>query len=116
MPFYAEDYSEVRDEITRDFNEAKLEQYCDEIKGIKKILIDTDDESSDSMIVSTYADHELSADEIKELESYLSGQYSDGWGEGFEQHDQSSDKLVTIYINTWNRNGFQISTRLVKNP
>lgn len=54
---------------------------------------------------------ELTPLELAEVKSYLSGQYSDGWGEGFEQHPiQTPDG--ELYIHFWNSEKFFIRTEL----
>ena len=38
------------------------------------------------------AKEKLTEDEIKEIKDYMKGQFSDGWGEGFEQHSFYNEK------------------------
>jgi hypothetical protein len=42
----------------------------------------------------------LEADELKELCGYITGQYSDGWGEGFEQRDIRVDGGI-LNVHFW---------------
>lgn len=47
---------------------------------------------------------ELTPDELAELKDYISGQASDGWGEGFEQREiKTSDG--DIYVHLWSFDG-----------
>jgi len=45
--------------------------------------------------------------EMNQLENYLTGQYSDGWGEGFEQQDISVEDGV-INVHFWNSDYFRM--------
>jgi len=47
----------------------------------------------------------LDAAEMKELCDYITGQYNDGWGEGFEQRDIEVDG-GTLNVHFWQWNGF----------
>lgn len=47
----------------------------------------------------------LDAAEMKELCDYITGQYSDGWGEGFEQRDIEVDG-GTLNVHFWQWDGF----------
>ncbi len=52
--------------------------------------------------VTTYeSDRELTSDELKELEEYTTGQWSDGIGEGFEQNPCREIDDEEIYISPW---------------
>ena len=45
---------------------------------------------------------ELTASELEDLRSYLTGQASDGWGEGLEQHGVKTADFGEIYVSFWN--------------
>lgn len=95
----------VFDNLSEDFNEATLEKYCDEVEGIISLRV-TEDEFDDEgrFWVEIKADHELTDDEIEKVGSYLEGQCSDGWGEGFEQHECEG-----YFIHTWSHeNDYEI--------
>ena len=43
---------------------------------------------------------ELTPEELAELKDYISGQASDGWGEGFEQRPIDTDQ-GEVYVHLW---------------
>ncbi len=53
----------------------------------------------------------LTPGELAEVKDYLSGQYSDGWGEGFEQRPIKTPD-GELYISFWNSENFTIRTEL----
>ena len=51
----------------------------------------------------------LNEEELESLKDYVSGQFSDGWGESFEQHEiQVSGR--DIYVHFWDCNNYFIHT------
>jgi len=67
----------IESKMISDFNESKLEQYS-QIEELKSIRM-----TSAHIIEAQVLDD--SPEIIKRITSYLAGQYSDGWGEGYEQ-------------------------------
>ena len=51
----------------------------------------------------------LTAVELSELKEYITGQYSDGWGEGFEQRPRVCAE-GDLYVHFWQSEGFYIRT------
>ena len=54
---------------------------------------------------------ELDNHELHELREYLTGQYSDGWGEGFEQQEiKTGDRdSPEIYVSFWGARGYELT-------
>ena len=52
---------------------------------------------------------ELSSKELADLKDYISGQASDGWGEGFEQREIEVDGSE-LYVRLWQRDNWSIQT------
>lgn len=51
----------------------------------------------------------LNAAELDSLKEFVTGQFSDGWGEGFEQHEFKIDGHE-LYIHFWNSDNYYIHT------
>jgi hypothetical protein len=108
-----------------DFNESKLEQYYDSDSSYwvpfelhNLILIEPKKKGFYGLAEGTFETNiELNNDQIKSIKSYIEGQCSDGWGEGFEQQIWS-EKISGINFDTtihpWNRHNWTITiNRLV---
>lgn len=52
----------------------------------------------------------LDTEELSELCEYITGQYSDGWGEGFEQREIEVSE-GSLYVHFWNSEQFQFRTK-----
>lgn len=50
----------------------------------------------------------LNESETAELEDYFTGQYSDGWGESFEQHEIKTSN-GDLYVHFWDSRNFEIT-------
>lgn len=95
----------------KDFN-GDLMQYYHEDDSLRSKVIravpcvdEVNGELVGSLCVDTNA--ELTTEEQTKLCDYISGQYSDGWGEGFEQRevDVGDGKL---YVHFWQPTGFEL--------
>ena len=60
---------------------------------------------------------ELEDWELEELKDFVSIQYSEGWGEGFEQRNIPADGgMVRVYFDFVESPNFQIESAVIKNP
>jgi hypothetical protein len=95
----ADDFEE---DIVSDFNESKLEEYSD-VPGVETIRAKGITRDG-NFVVEVVA---LSDLDIEAIKAELSGQYSDGWGEGYEQTEHKLDD-VSYYVHTWKDRDFEI--------
>lgn len=80
-----------------DYNYEKLEPEL-----IKSIMVDVDIRGNKVIsIAEVCAARDLTTNELEIVKEYISGQYSDGWGEGFEQYeiDTVSEEVQIEYFN-----------------
>ena len=79
--------------------------------------VPTVDEVNGELVGSLWVDTDapLTAEEQAVFCAYISGQYSDGWGEGFEQReiDVGDGKL---YVHFWQEDGFKMTPSFEKIP
>lgn len=106
-----DDPDRIASELIEDYNNSELEQYFDEddkkrgdakggdYKVLSMRVIDVNENSSEFTIQVT-TDKPLSKEDINAVKDYLEGQNSDGWGEGFEQHE-----IGKYLVHTWLHNG-----------
>jgi hypothetical protein len=109
-------------------DETNLAPYTDDIEKLieTKISVEIVDGNLFGVAYCTVED-DWTDEDTKQLKDYLSGQYSDGWGEGFEQrefaefdeleeyydeNEEYCEEYVNYYVyaSFWQRNGFRIMT------
>ena len=118
IPYTGEELTGYRDIIrkavqddVRSFN-GDLMQYYHEDDSLRSKVIsavpgvdEVNGELVGSLCVDTNA--ELTAEEQAKLCDYISGQYSDGWGEGFEQREVDvGDGSLCVHF--WQPTGFEL--------
>ena len=95
-----------------------LEQYLDTESDsylaahVKSIVVSVEKRNGSLCGCATVVvDEDLTKRGWKELKDYLSGQYSDGWGEGFEQRDiQIAEGILNVHF--WQPENFAITVVL----
>ena len=108
---YADAVDEAVKKDIADFN-GDLMQYYHEDDSVRcKVVraVPTVDEVNGELVGSLWVDTDapLTAEEQAVFCAYISGQYSDGWGEGFEQReiDVGDGKL---YVHFWQDHDFEL--------
>lgn len=80
------DYKEAMQEMVDDWNSEEMFRYYDAkrvpTEAITKITAEAD---GTDFVMKVIANRNLTDQELEGIKSWLSGQYSDGWGEGYEQ-------------------------------
>ena len=102
-----DDYEALED----DFNKSNLEQYFDkeeysaegEVIELHNLRVISSNDYKKKHYNDVYGEFEtnieLNEDQIKSIKDYITGQCSDGWGEGFEQR-QEVEKIDNLRFDT----------------
>ena len=108
-------YANVVDEAVKkdiaDFNGNLMQYYREDDSVRRKVVraVPNVDEVNGELVGSLWVDTDapLTAEEQAVFCAYISGQYSDGWGEGFEQReiDVGDGKL---YVHFWQDHDFEL--------
>jgi hypothetical protein len=93
---------DFEDDIVSDFNQSKLEEYSD-VPGVETIRAKGITRDG-NFVVEVVA---LSDLDIEAIKAELSGQYADGWGEGYEQAEHKLED-ISYYVHTWRARDFEI--------
>lgn len=93
LNFSEVDVNEVKEKIINDFNNSKLEKYYEKSKLTSINAIDITEDGY--LLVKVKSDEDMDTDDIID---YLEGQYSDGWGEGFEQNPIKLKSGLDVFI------------------
>lgn len=112
----------IRDAVendTRDFGGDLMQYYHEDDSVRRKVVraVPTVDEVNGELVGSLWVDTDapLTAEEQAVFCAYISGQYSDGWGEGFEQRDIRVDD-GTLAVHFWQEDGFKMTPSFEKIP
>lgn len=98
-----------------------IEQYMDAedrpylAAHVKSIRISVEERDSELCACATVVvDEDLTERGWNDLQDYITGQYSDGWGEGFEQRDiQVKDGIINVHF--WQEDHFAFTVEQVVN-
>ena len=108
---YADAVDEAVKKDIADFNGDLMQYYHEDDSVRRKVVraVPTVDEVNGELVGSLWVDTDapLTAEEQAVFCAYISGQYSDGWGEGFEQReiDVGDGKL---YVHFWQDHDFEL--------
>lgn len=105
----------IEDERLPDEEERGLMTYFDGDKSVdeKVISVQMDVEEMDGELRAVAVCRlkgSLSPGELDELKEFCVGQYSDGWGEGYEQRPRRTED-GELYVSFWQSDGFFIRTK-----
>ena len=108
---YADAVDEAVKKDIADFNGNLMQYYREDDSVRRKVVraVPNVDEVNGELVGSLWVDTDapLTAEEQAVFCAYISGQYSDGWGEGFEQReiDVGDGKL---YVHFWQEHDFEL--------
>ena len=126
IPYTGKDLTGYRDVIrdaiyedVKDFYGDLMRYYREDDSVRRKVVraVPTVDEVNGELVGSLWVDTDapLTAEEQAVFCAYISGQYSDGWGEGFEQRDIRVDD-GTLAVHFWQEDGFKMTPSFEKIP
>ena len=105
----------IRDAIyedVKDFYGDLMRYYREDDSVRRKVVraVPTVDEVNGELVGSLWVDTDapLTAEEQAVFCAYITGQYSDGWGEGFEQRDIRVED-GTLAVHFWQEDGFKMT-------
>lgn len=110
--------SDDYDAMVKDFNSCKLEKYCDEkselkLQSIRLVTTENYENDIEEACGEIVVGKELSDSEIISLANYITGQCSDGWGEGFEQQEDTERegdfKFYTSMKPWWHEDDWRVT-------
>lgn len=111
---YADAVDEAVKKDIADFNGNLMQYYREDDSVRRKVVraVPNVDEVNGELVGSLWVDTDapLTAEEQAVFCAYISGQYSDGWGEGFEQREISVDDGGELYVHFWNSDEWSIQT------
>jgi len=96
LNFSEVDVNEVKEKIINSFNNSKLEKYYEKSKLTSINAIDITEDGY--LLVKVKSDEDMDTDDIID---YLEGQYSDGWGEGFEETPIKLKSGLDVFISAY---------------
>ena len=107
----------IRDAIyedVKDFYGDLMRYYREDDSVRRKVVraVPTVDEVNGELVGSLWVDTDapLTAEEQAVFCAYITGQYSDGWGEGFEQREIALDGGRELYVHLWQDEDWSIRT------
>lgn len=101
------DLNELSEEIVTDFNSANLFQYYEDAENVARSIKAVGLSDDGEFKVKVEFAEEATKEDIERMKEFLSGQYSDGWGEGFEQMAIGKNRYSRrksqpdYYVHTW---------------
>ena len=114
---YADAVDEAVKKDIADFNGNLMQYYREDDSVRRKVVraVPNVDEVNGELVGSLWVDTDapLTAEEQAVFCAYISGQYSDGWGEGFEQRDIRVDD-GTLAVHFWQEDGFKMTPSFEK--
>ena len=101
---YSNSAYEIMKELKDDFNSNELEQWMPEDLNIISIRATDHNVNNSNFTIKVRVKGNPTNEQITKIKEKISGQCSDGWGEGFEQTPVAD----RFYVSTWDREGPKI--------